>query len=96
MASYSYAKAMEYVKNKIDGLNQGPKAWQNRGIKEAAYKIGIEQVLEQLCCYGSKIHQNFKSTASYRLSDDDIRIVVKNMQAEIVAEQEKHMIPSWF
>lgn len=96
MSSFCYIEARKFVKDKIDSLNTGPRAWHNRGVKDTAYKIGIEEVLDELCSYGSKIRENFDKTNSYRLSDDDIRIIVSDMKAKIVQSDEKHMIPSWF
>lgn len=95
MANFCYEKAREFVKEKIDSLDHGPRAWHNRGVKNNAYTIGIDEVLDELCSYDSKLRENFKKTGSYRLSDDDIRIVVTDMKAKIVQEEEKHMIPSW-
>jgi hypothetical protein len=95
MAIFCYETAIKFVKEKIDTLDEGPRAWHNRGIKRTAYKIGIEEVLDEICSFDSKIYKNFAKTNRYTLSDDDIRIVVADMKGKIIQDQEKHSIPSW-
>ena len=89
---YNQEKARASVLKKLNNLRKEPIL---NKIPLTADKVGIEKVLDSMCCFGGPMQTHFNRTGSYFVPTDDLRRCVFEFRSGLVHQDSQSKTLYW-